>query len=311
MIRSRIAAVCVLLLAFTALPGCTKVEDKVFDGFIAAERAMAGVEKMQITVDDIEWVYLKNAWQPERETVVLLHGFSADKDNWTRFAGELGDHYNLLIPDLPGHGETTRSMDLRYDIDTQARRVLSLAEALGIEKFHLAGNSMGGAIAVRTSWLGPARVATLGLFNAAGAKAKESEFDASLRAGINPLIVKKPEDFETVIAWAMAEPPFLPWPVARVKGRQGILNAALNEKIFADLSRDNDIDQTRILGEVVARTLVVWGDKDRLLDVANADMFVSSMPLAQKVIMPGIGHAPMLEAPAESAQAYREFLAAK
>lgn len=306
---TRLFTVLACLLALAALPGCTKVEDAVFNAMMGAERSLAGLEEARVTVDDIDWVYLKNDWQPQRETVVLLHGYTGNKDNWTRFAGELASAYNLVVPDLPGHGDTTHTMDIAYDIDTQARRVASLMAALGIEKYHLAGNSMGGAISVRTAWLAPAHVASVGLFNAAGAKAQDSEFDAEIKRGVNPLVVREPEDFDRVIAWATADPPFIPWPVSRVMGRQGAERAALHDKIFTDLRRDDGNDQTRILPEVVARTLVLWGDQDRLLHVANADVFVTRMPLARKVVMPGIGHAPMLEAPAESAEIYRQFLA--
>jgi len=311
MIRRPFMAALVLLAAALVLPGCSRVENTVFDAFLAIERTMAGLEKTSVVVDDVAWVYLKNDWQPGRETVVLLHGYSGDKYNFSRFAGEIAGRYNVLVPDLPGHGETTEDMTLHYDIDTQSRRVLSLTEALGVRQFHLAGNSMGGAIAVRTAWLAPSRVQTLGLFNAAGVRAVESERDESLRKGVNPLVIRNPEDFPKVIEWAMAEPPFMPWPVASVMARRSVARADLNDKIFGDLQRDNSLDQSRILGEVVAPALVLWGDRDRLLNVGNADAFVKAMPAATRVVMQGIGHMPMLEAPAESARIYLDFLAAQ
>lgn len=302
--------VAALMLTFT-LSGCDKLETPVFNAAMNFEQSRAGLAPAAVTVDDIQWQYLKNEWQDGQETVVLLHGFSADKSNWVRFAGAFGDGYNIVVPDLPGHGDTSHGLDLDYDIDTQARRVLSLMTALGVNKFHVAGNSMGGAIAARIAWLAPAQVQTVGLFNAAGAHMQDSEFDAQLAEGNNPLIVRAPGDMARVMEWAMAKPPFLPWPILNVMERKGIERAALNEKIFKDLSRDNGIDQTAILPEVVARTLVLWGDQDRLLHVANADLFVATMPDAKKVIMPGIGHAPMLEAAAESAKIYREFIAGR
>lgn len=305
----RLYAALFALLALVVLPGCDKIESAVFTGEMKAEHWRTGVTPATITVDDIQWSYLHNEWKDGQPTIVLLHGFTADKETWTRFIGELGDGYNVIAPDLPGHGDTSHAMDLHYDIDTQARRVLSLMQTLKVEKFHLAGNSMGGAISVRAAWLAPGNVESVGLFNAAGVHMKDSEFDAELKKGNNPLVVRKEGDLETVFAWAMAEPPFLPWPAKSVFERRQIERAALYDKIFKDLTRDNGIDQTTILPEVVARTLVLWGDKDRLLDVANADLFASSMPNTKKVIMTGIGHAPMLEAPAESAKIYRDFLA--
>lgn len=306
---NRLRPLLLVLLAALALPGCERVENTLFKAALDVEYWRAGLQPATIVVDDIQWSYLRNEWKDGQETVVLLHGFTADKTNWPRFVHAFGDGYNIVVPDLPGHGATTHDMQKNYDIDTQARRVLSLMAALGVEKFHIAGNSMGGAISVRTAWLGPAHVLTVGLFNAAGAHMQDSEFDAQLKAGNNPLIVRKPGDMQVVIDWAMAQPPFMPWPVKQVMEREGMARAELHDKIFKDLRRDNGIDQTPILPEVVTRTLVLWGDQDRLLHVANADLFASSMPNTKKVILPGIGHAPMLEAPEESARAYREFLA--
>lgn len=298
---------CVLLLAIT-LGGCEKIEGALFNAAIGLERMNAGLDAATTTVDDVSYAYLKNDWKNDQETIVLLHGFSADKDNWTRFAGAFGAGYNLMIPDLAGHGETTQDMDLAYDTDTQARRVLSLMTALEVEKFHLVGSSMGGAITARAAWLAPGRVLSAALFNPSGAHMQDSDFDAALKEGINPLLVKKPGDMDRVIAYAMAQPPFFPWPVKSVMARKSMARTALNEKIFDDLNRDNGRDQTNILPEVITHTLVVWGDKDRILHVADADLFVSLMPLATKVVMTDIGHLPMMEAPDESARIYRTFV---
>lgn len=299
-------------LALPALTGCERVQDGLYEAAMDVENARAGLERAETTVDDIRWVYLHNTVDPERETVVLLHGFSADRTNWPRFAGAFGsEDYNLVIPDLPGHGETSHDENLAYDIDTQARRVLSLMTALEVKRFHVAGNSMGGAIAARMAWLEPSRIYTLGLFNAAGAKARDADFDAALKEGINPLIVRTPEDMDRVIAYAMAQPPFIPWPLTDAVARRSIARAALNEKIFRDLIRDNGIDQQSILPVITARTLILWGEKDRLLHVDNAALMETLMPNARRVVLSGIGHLPMLEAPEDSARIYRDFLAGR
>lgn len=308
---TRLSALLLATLVALALPGCEKIEQKVFAAAMGIERGHAGLDVATLQVDDIHWSYLRNDWQADRPTLVLLHGFSADNNNWPRFIGELGDGYNILAPDLPGHGASTADLKLAYDIDTQSRRLLSLLTALGVEKFHIAGNSMGGAIAAHAAWLAPGHVLSLGLIDAAGVHKHPSELDARIQEGKNPLVIRQQGDLDTVLAWAMAKPPFMPWPVKSVMERQGLARTALNDRIFADLRRDNSIDQSKILPEVVAPTLVLWGDQDRLLNVANAAEFASLMPDARIVIMPGIGHMPMLEDPAESARIYREFLAGR
>ncbi len=308
---SLIATLSLLLATFSLLSGCEKIEDDVFDVGIAVDRSLNGLDLSSTQVGDIHWVYLKNDWVPGQPVVVLVHGFSADKTNWPRFAGKLGDGYNILIPDLPGHGETTQDPTLDYGIEPQAKRLLALLDALGIDKFHIAGNSMGGAIAARTAALAPARVVSVGLFDSAGIHKHPSQFDEELKAGRNPLIVSKPGDIDTVLAWAMAQPPFMPWPVRPVMERRSMARTAINEKIFSDLKRNDSIVQESILPQITAPVLILWGDHDRLLDVANAGEFAALLPNARTVIMKGIGHMPMLEDPATSAHLYREFIAGR
>jgi abhydrolase domain-containing protein 6 len=306
-----LATLSLLLSAFFLLSGCEKIEDSVFDAEMAAERGMNGLELNHKQVGDIEWVYLANEWKPGQPVIVLLHGFSADKTSWPRFAGKLGDGYNILVPDLPGHGETTQDPTLDYGIEPQVQRLLGLLDALGVDKFHIAGNSMGGAIAARTAAMAPARVLSVGLFDAAGVHRHASELDKELEAGRNPLIVGKPGDFDTVMAWAVAEPPFMPWPVRSVMERRGMARAAINAKIFGDLRNNDSIIQESILPQVTAPALVLWGDQDRLLNVANAAEFAALMPNARAVIMKGIGHMPMIEDPAESARIYLDFISGR
>jgi pimeloyl-ACP methyl ester carboxylesterase len=56
---------------------------------------------------------------------------------------------------------------------------------------------------------------------------------------------------------------------------------------------------------------VVWGKLDRVIDYRNADVFVEAIPNARKAILEDIGHAPMVEAPEQSADLFRDFLAEK
>jgi len=298
------------LLLIIALSGCEKIETTAFDAEIALGRWASGLESATVTVGDTEWAYLKNTWKDDQETVVLLHGFAANKDNWPRFAKALGDGYNIIAPDLPGHGDSSPDIKLAYDIDSQSRRVLSMLKALGIEKFHVAGNSMGGAIAARTAWIAPEKTLSVGLFNAAGVITKDNEFTTILRTGgKNPLIVHNPGEMANLLEWAMAKPPFMPWPIESVMERKSIARGDLNEKIFKDMIGDGTgTDLSAILPKVTAPTLVLWGDQDRLISVASADVFISLMPNARKVILPGIGHLPMMEAAEESAKHYSEFL---
>ena len=76
----------------------------------------------------------------------MVHGFTADKDNWARMALFLKDDYRLIAIDLLGHGQSPRDINADYKISSQVQRVKDFANALGLDKFHMAGNSMGGYI---------------------------------------------------------------------------------------------------------------------------------------------------------------------
>ncbi len=106
-----------------------------------SQRRSADLVKKEVQVDDHRIVYLEGG---TGETIVLLHGFGGYKDNWTTFAKYLKG-YHLVIPDIAGFGESSQvPMDI-YDEVSQAKRIDRFVEVLKLDKFHMAGNSMGGA----------------------------------------------------------------------------------------------------------------------------------------------------------------------
>jgi pimeloyl-ACP methyl ester carboxylesterase len=78
------------------------------------------------------------------ESVLLLHGFGADKDNWNLFSRYLTKRYHVIAPDLPVFGESSKIWSDQYNISAQVERVHDFVKQLGLKSFHLAGNSMGG-----------------------------------------------------------------------------------------------------------------------------------------------------------------------
>ena len=91
---------------------------------------------------------------------------------------------------------------------------------------------------------------------------------------------------------------------------KAIANREVNEVIFRAI-RDTGFepDFRNAITNIQAPVLVVWGKLDRVIDYRNADVFVEAIPNARKAILDEIGHAPMVEAPEESAALFRDFLA--
>ncbi len=281
----------------------------VYEQAINAERAAAGLVRKNIQVDDHRIAYLEGG---AGEVVVLIHGFGAEKDNWDRFAKYLQPGCQVFIPDLPGFGESSKLPEARYDIASQVKRLNRIAEALNLRKFHLAGNSMGGMIACEYAAQYPEKVLSLGLFAPGGIfPPHKNELMKLLEKGENPLVVKTPEDFDRIMSLLFVSPPPFPAPVKKFLADRAMANAAFNEKVFKDMSADfrtPDSPLAPFLPKVAAPTLIVWGDKDKILDVSSVSVLEKGLKNRQTIIMKDTGHVPMVEKPQESAAAYRSFI---
>ncbi|MEM9058240.1 MAG: alpha/beta fold hydrolase, partial [Pseudomonadota bacterium] len=155
---------------------------------LGLERLRAGLKTGTVEVDGATISYLHGGTGDE--VLLLVHGFGADKDNFLRVAPHLKRRFRLVAVDLPGFGESTRLTDAGYTFAEQATRLHAIAEALGLKRVHVAGSSMGGAIAMRYALQYPDEVASLWLLAPAGVEdAKDSEMIAEYRANRRCLLV--------------------------------------------------------------------------------------------------------------------------
>jgi abhydrolase domain-containing protein 6 len=281
----------------------------MYEQAVNAERAAAGLVRKAVQVDDHQIAYLEGG---SGEVVVLLHGFGAEKDNWDRFAKYLQPGYQVFIPDLPGFGESTKSPAARYDMESQVKRLDRFVEALNLTKFHLAGNSMGGMIACEYAAQYPRKVLTVGLMAPGGIFApNKSDVIKLMEKGENPLLVKTPEDFDRILALLFVNPPPFPPSFKKILAKRAMAGAAFNEKIFKDMSGDFNKTTSPLapfLPKVEAPALIIWGDRDRILDVSGVPILEKGLKIRKTVIMKDTGHVPMMEKPQETALAYRAFI---
>lgn len=269
------------------------------------ERGRAGLTQnvVQLEGDEHRVVYLRGGQGP---TVLLLHGFSADKDNWTRLAPHL-EGLDLVIPDLPGHGETTRSESASYDIRAQVAWVKTLHDQLGLGPVHLVGNSMGGHISAAYAVAYPEDVASLALVNPGGITSPvESELTQALKKGWNPLLVEDVADYDRLIDFIFVTPPYIPGPVKAFFAEQAVMHRDFNNEIFVDLGR-KPYPLEPVLERIGAPTLIVWGDSDRVLHPSGAAVFDGGIPNSRVAMLEDVGHAPMIEQPEETAAILLDF----
>jgi pimeloyl-ACP methyl ester carboxylesterase len=271
-----------------------------------AERYHAGLARKEITLSNGQhYVYLEGG---TGEPLMLLHGFGADKDNFTRIARWLTPHYHVIIPDLLGFGESSHPFDVDYNPDVQAERLHLFAQAMGVGALHLGGSSMGGQISMTYAIKYPLEVRSLWLIDPAGIwNAPKSELARLvLEQGRNPLIAKNEDEFANTFSFVMSDPPFIPRPMLNVIAQGPINNVALAEKIF------HQIATYSVEGGVVGigtPTFIVWGDQDRAINVGTAEILHKLISHSQLSIMHGLGHLPMVERPQQCAEEYLQFRA--
>lgn len=306
-----IAALAAVAFVMPLLTGCTAhQQDALFAKVTEIGRDKAGLEKHQTTTIDIEMTYIER--KGTGPTVMLIHGFSSNKDTWLRFADYLPEDYHVIAPDLAGHGDSSTAES--YDLELQADRLHVLAGKLGIEQFHIVGNSMGGAISTIYATKYPSQLKSLTLMDAAGLDGKnKSEYFTILETGTNPLIATDKDSFEFRMDMVMAQPPILPWPIRPALVRDTVARAELNYEIFDDMiaTRERlsgDTYKQIIKTAVEMPTLIMWGEQDRVLDVSAVDTFKTVIPQAKVEIFKGVGHLPMLEIPKDSAHALADFI---
>ena len=286
------------------LAGCDTLGPPMTRAALGVERWRSDLERKEIVAPDGARVaYLEGG---RGEPLVLVHGFGADKDNFTRVARWLTPHYRVIIPDLIGFGESSHLADVDYRYAAQAARVHEFVHALGLTHVDLGGNSMGGGIALSYAAQYPREVGSLWLIDAAGiADAPPSELNRIITAGErNPLLVTTPGDFPALMKFAMSDPPYLPGPMMDVLARERIANLPLERKVFAQIAADSVEESIRRLP---TPTLIVWGAEDRVLSPGAVPVLQSLLPHAEVIVMPHVGHAPMIEQPRQAADDYLRF----
>jgi pimeloyl-ACP methyl ester carboxylesterase len=286
----------------------------LYDAFMAEEREWAGLVTRRVTLDDgMEIVYSESP-EASGPVLILLHGYYGDRNNWNRVARLLGDQYHLIIPDLPGHGDSDPDPEDRYTFGKMASVMIDFVAALGIEKFHLAGHSMGGGLAIQWSVLDFGQgIQSLILVDSAGVYANNtSPIMERILAGDNPMRMAQPGDARKVLDMAMSLPPFIPERVMKAYESKQIARLPVYDKVMADMLETQEYISPDFFYVGLERfdrpALVIWGSEDKLFSVETAGELARALPDSAKVIIDGAGHTPLLEAEWPTAQAMRTFL---
>jgi pimeloyl-ACP methyl ester carboxylesterase len=244
----------------------------------------------------------------EGPPVLFVHGLSGSWQNWLEQLPVLAREHRVVAVDLPGFGYSPMPRE-EILIAGYARLLDGLLGELEIAAAAVVGNSMGGFIGAELAIAFPQRVERLVLVSAAGLSTHNDprtthampalvRLQRIIAAGTAWLasksedVVRRPRLREAALAVVVSHPGRLPAALAaeqlRGAGKPGFIPA---------LEALIDYDVRDRLPEIACPTLIVWGERDRLITVQDANVFEELIPNARKVIFEDTGHMAMLERP--------------
>ena len=273
------------------------------------QRLHAGLSKGEVDVAGHHWVYAYSDAAPtDAPLLLMLHGYTGSKENWYPLARLLRGRYRLLIPDLPGWGDSERKPGEDYGYLAQSRRVGEFIPRLGGGKpVVLLGHSMGGGIAVLVAAAYPERVSRVGLLNASGVRFTDNDFTREVSRGGTPFAVRDRATLKSYIDRLFVvdkAKPFVPWPANAIYIARRQRDAAFEASVLQAIARS---EQSLLPGQAAADVhqpaLLLTCRQDQVIDASAVALYAQRMPHATRVMLDGCGHMSLIEDPATIAQA--------
>jgi pimeloyl-ACP methyl ester carboxylesterase len=282
---------------------------------LEAREKYANPPSQFITLPSGATVHYRDQGQRNAPTLVLLHGSIASLHTWEPWVNQMGDQFRIISLDLPGHGLTGAVPSDDYSQEAMTGFVNEFTTVMNIQRFALAGNSMGGAVAARFAIRHPERLTALVLVNAAGMPTRTAR-DAGLGFTIarlpviqNVMLYVSPRSlFEQGLKKAFSDDALV---TQEMVDRYWILNRKTGNRA-ATLKRfqtpvDNVVQENA--ERITTPTLILWGDQDSLTPPDIGQAYNAAIKGSRLVVFRNTGHVPMEEVPEQSARVVREFLA--
>lgn len=282
------------------------------------EAVYASTDSRYLAFGDEMRVHFRDVGPREAPVIILVHGFSASLHTWEGWVSNLKRDYRVISIDLPGHG-LSRCFD-NSEIGPQqfVDTIQRVANTLEIERFTLAGNSMGGSAAWNYALAHPERLEGLVLVDAAGWPRSETESESRplifrlLEVGLARRVMQD-LDLSSLIRGGLedsfADPSFVTDEM--VERYATLARAPCHREALIALSAGNgertDASPER-LSAITAPTLVMHGERDNLIPAAHGQNFADAIPGAQLILYAGVGHLPQEEITDLSASDLRTFL---
>jgi pimeloyl-ACP methyl ester carboxylesterase len=310
MIARAIAVLCVLLVtAIAAVLGTFRWQASARESMTRAEAAPG--RGRFVRAGDVE-IFVQETGPPQAPVVLFVHGMGAWSELWREtLTVTAADGFRAVAMDLPPFGFSERPGAGAYGRQHQARRIIGVIDALGVQQATLVGHSFGGGPTMEAVLLAPERVRTLVLADAA--------IGLDIEAGSSPAaLMLRPRSLRNALVAATVTNPrltrrlltrFVAKPSAVTDARVQLLQAPLvvrgSTDAFGDwlldflTSREVALsahpDAYRAVG---LPTLLIWGDRDTTTPLAQGRRLAQLIRAAELSVMSGVGHMPQIEDPA-------------
>ena len=265
-----------------------------------------------INIQGVNVHYRDEGNQNDSIPLVLIHGTSSSLHTWDSIVPALVGKKRIIRLDLPAFGLTGPHPKRDYSIDFYNQFIDSFLNAIGVQEYVIAGNSLGGSIAWNQALAYPDKVKQLILINSGGYPKKNEKGNIGFKLASIPvvgdvlvkftpraLIRKSIEDVysdKAKVNEVMVQRYF------DLLLREGNRNATL------DIFKQRKFGSSEKIKNIQTSTLIIWGEDDQLIDVSNAYLFEKDIRNSQLVIIPKTGHVPMEENPLAFLAAFNKFI---
>ncbi|HEY9565470.1 MAG TPA: alpha/beta hydrolase [Nocardioides sp.] len=234
------------------------------------------------------------------EPVVLIHGIGHRREAWAPVFDRLAERFDVIALDLAGFGDSAPyPRGTTYDMENACRDLMANFERWGVERPHVVGNSLGGALALELGARG--LVSSVTALSPAGFFGPINRFQALAPLAIMRAFSQAPD----VVLRALSERAFGRLLIGGLLyGNPGRMTAEATYGDALALKRARAFEAAARAGitysfdsPVEVPTTIAWGTKDRLLPYAQASIARLRLPNAHHVPLVGAGHVPMIDAP--------------
>jgi pimeloyl-ACP methyl ester carboxylesterase len=255
------------------------------------------------------------------ENVILIHGLGSNKTSFFETISALTPQCTVHAIDLPGFGSSSKPLRAPYDAAWFARAVCRFMDAMGIDRAHLVGNSLGGRVAIEVGLQRPDRVQSLSLLCPSMAWRRRRHFVPVVRL-LRPELAAIPHTFGDALVrqqfWGMFSRPERIHPSAADVAVEEFLRTyrSVNARVaFHAAARHIYLEEpngptgfyTR-LRELEPPAMFVWGDEDPLVPLAFSRYVGDALPEARQVVLEQCGHVPQVEHPADANALVHDFI---